>query len=336
MRQDMTRSEAERALGLPERYGMADVRRAFKGRAQRYHPDNARRNGFSETFAQQKMTEVNKAYALLRHLFDDGSVKTLRRDSSGGTYGKHSAGVHHAPAARSRSAVRTQVDDSLFWDEDGNPRSTTAENEANAAADASGHTLRRFLLGPVFLRLVFIAVLALMWWRTFPFVGENAVHFDMGAQVPLRNLVPVLMAVVYPSYFLLYEVITGNISGVFRELINGVVSIITRTHIEVRKKGSYRSSLSSLLRDQIYSVLELPLAVWLFARGSDLPSSIEQTVSFALGAIVTLDALIGFFGSGAAQGLSRWLSGIVERRYVTMRMNLLKRCGQWASDRYAS
>lgn len=66
MRQDMTRSEAERALGLPECYGMADVRRAFKGRAQRYHPDNARRNGFSETFAQQKMTEVNKAYALLR------------------------------------------------------------------------------------------------------------------------------------------------------------------------------------------------------------------------------------------------------------------------------
>ena len=87
MRQDMTRPEAERALGLPERYGIADVRRAFKGRAQKYHPDNARRNGFSETFAQQKMTEVNKAYALLRHLFDDGSVETLRRDFTQGAYG---------------------------------------------------------------------------------------------------------------------------------------------------------------------------------------------------------------------------------------------------------
>lgn len=335
MRQDMTRPEAERALGLPERYGIADVRRAFKGRAQKYHPDNARRNGFSETFAQQKMTEVNKAYALLRHLFDDGSVETLRRDFTQGAYGKHSVGAHRASTARSRSAVRTQVDDSLFWDEDGNPRSATAENEANAAADASGHELRRFLLGPVFLRLIAIAAFALVWWRTFPFVGENAVHFDMGAEVPLRDLVSVLIAIVYPSYFLLYEVITGNISGVFRELINGIVSSVTRTHIEVRKRGSYRSSLSSLLRDQIYSVLELPLAAWLFVRANDLPGSVEQTISFVLGATFILDALIGFFGAGVAQGLSRWLSSVVERRYVTMRMNLLKRCGQWASDRHA-
>ena len=83
-REDMTRFEAEEILDLPERYGMAEVRSAFKELAQKYHPDNAARNGISPELAQKKMTEVNKAYGYMRSLFAKGQVGSLHRDYAGG------------------------------------------------------------------------------------------------------------------------------------------------------------------------------------------------------------------------------------------------------------
>ncbi|WP_058269944.1 J domain-containing protein [Olsenella massiliensis] len=329
MRQDMTRSRAEEVLDLPERYGMADVRAAFKRLALEYHPDNAERNGISKKFAQRRMTEVNKAYAHLRSLFAETDVTLLHRYLVGAASGRRGVGVHYAPTGTTR--VTTQVDDALFWDEQGNPRSAQATNAANAAADAPGHALRRLLLGPVLLRALVVLALAVVWWRLFPFVGSNAARYDLSAQAPLTELADALAAVVYPSYFVLYELVTGHVSGTLREAANGLVSLVTREHVEVHGGGAYRSDASSLVEGQVYPLLELPLAVWLLVRGMPTIEGQAQLAYLVPGALVTVDLLIGFFGSGVVMGLSRWLAALIERRYVTLRMALLKRCGQWGS-----
>lgn len=330
-RPDMTQAEAEKILDLPERYGKGDLRQAFKALAQEYHPDNAARNGISQKFAQQHMIEVNRAYATLKRLFDANPTQTIHRDLVGGAAGSKGVGVHFAPSGD--RSVETQVDDSLFWDEDGNPRSAVMENEANAAADAPGHGLRRTLLGPVLLRLVFIVLLGLVWWRTFPLLPDNRANFDMSPTASLSSLVAVLIAVVYPSYFLLYEVFSGGFSGTVREVINGIVSNATHVHVEVRRKGSYRSSLSGLVRDQVYGLLELPLAALSAVRGMDAVGT-SQIVCFVVAGVLVVDALLGFFGTGVVVSVARWLSDLIEKHYVTMRMNMLKRCGQWASGRH--
>lgn len=328
----MTRFEAEEILDLPDRYDMAEVRSAFKALAQRYHPDNAARNGISPEVAQRKMTQVNKAYAYMRKLLAAGEVTSLHRDYVGGRHGKKGVGVHFDPSGF--RAVDTQVDDSLFWDENGNPRSAVAENEANQAADAPGHGLRRFLLGPVFLRLVFVALLALVWWRSFPLLGPGQGRLDLSGDLTLDLVADFMAALIYPSYFLLYELLTGHISGAVREIANGIVSNATGTHVEVRKRGSYRSDVSSLVSVQLYSVLEIPLAVWLFARGMSSAGT-AHLVFLGLAVLVVADLMLGFFGTGLVVALARWLSERIEHAYVTARMDMLKRCGQWASGKHA-
>ncbi len=333
MRQDMTQAEAEEALELPERYGRAELRASFKRLAQEYHPDNASRNGHSPKFAQRKMTEVNRAYATLKPLFE-GDRATVQRDLVGGSVGRHGVGVHFDPSGT--SSARTQVDDSLFWDEDGNPRSSAAERDANAAADAPGHGLRRVLLGPWLLRVLFVAAFVLLWLLTFPFVGDNASRFDLGPTAGLGDWARTLSACVYPSYLLLYELFVGHLSGAVREAINGLVSYATRTHVEVRRQGAYQSSLADLIEKQWYGILLLPLVPqvveWALAR----QDATQRTALLALAALVGLDALLSCFGSGIANGLARRLAQAVEKRYVTARMELLRRCGQWTSGRHTA
>lgn len=327
----MTQAEAEKVLDLPERYGTDELRQAFKALAQEYHPDNAARNGISQQFAQQRMIEVNRAYATLKRLFDANPSQTIHRDLVSGAAHNRGVGVHVAPSGD--RSVETQLDDSLFWDENGNPRSAVMENEANVAVDAPGHGLRRTLLGPALLRLVFIALLGLVWWRTFPMLPDNRANFDMSSTAPLSSLVEVLMAAVYPSYFLLYEIFAGGFSGAVREIVNGIVSNVTRVHVEVRRKGSYRSSLSGFVRNQVYGLLELPLAALSAVRGMDVAGT-SQIVRFVAAGVLVVDALLGFFGTGIVVSAARWLSDLIEKHYVTMRMDMLKRCGQWASARH--
>ena len=132
----MTQAQAEKILDLPERYTKSDLRKRFMKLAQRYHPDNAATNGISPEVAQRKMTQVNKAYALLKPLFEDDANATVQRDLVGGDPGRYGVGVHFDPMGR--HARQTAVDDSLFWDEHGNPRSAVAEKAANDAVDEIG------------------------------------------------------------------------------------------------------------------------------------------------------------------------------------------------------
>ena len=110
----MTQAQAEKILDLPERYTKSDLRKRFMKLAQRYHPDNAATNGISPEVAQRKMTQVNKAYALLKPLFEDDANATVQRDLVGGDPGRYGVGVHFDPMGR--PARQTAVDDSLFWE----------------------------------------------------------------------------------------------------------------------------------------------------------------------------------------------------------------------------
>lgn len=327
----MTQAQAEKILDLPERYTKADLRKRFMALARRYHPDNAATNGISPEVAQRKMTEVNRAYALLKPLFEEDSAATIQRDLVGGDPGRYGVGVHFDPAGR--HARETAVDDSLFWDEHGNPRSAVAEKAANDAVDAAPgtHRLRRFLLGPVFLRLVFIALLALLWWHTFPFVNGHDGLRQIEHFHTLRDWLPLLCATIYPTYLLVYEVFAGHISGVVREGLNGIVTIATGVHVEVRRSGSYTSELTSLIQKQWYGPLILPLGALLASMGLAQPAGWQRYVLLALGALVVLDALLSTFGMGLADSIARRMGNAAEEWYVQARMDMLKRCGQWGS-----
>ena len=313
----MTQREAERALELPDRYTKADLRAQFTSLASEYHPDNASRNGMSAKFAQRKMIEINKAYALLKTFFEDDAAAMVQRDYVDGP------GVHFDPSGT--HAARTQVDDSLFWDADGNPRSAVAEEAANAAVDvaAGTHRFRRLLLGPVFLRVVVSLALAAVWYGTFPLLPHNFGRFAVSVAASLRQLLDFSTAALYPTYFLVYELLTGNVSDAIRELLNGAATLATNVHVEIRPRGSYTSCLTNLIQKQWYGPLILPLAAHVALIAADQPVGPERTALFVLAAAVGVEALLGFFGIGLASAAARGLGNLIEKRYVTARMALL-------------
>ena len=142
---------------------------------------------------------------------------------------------------------------------------------------------------------------------------------------------PLLCAAVYPTYFLAYEALTGHVSGVVREAINGAVSLATGVHVEVRKSGTYTSELTSLIQKQWYGPLILPLAAWVASLGLAQGAGWPRYVLLALGALMALDALLSTFGMGLADSVARHLGDAAEKWYVQARMDMLKRCGQWGS-----
>ncbi|MGN0076074.1 MAG: J domain-containing protein, partial [Parafannyhessea sp.] len=218
-------------------------------------------------------------------------------------------------------------------DEHGNPRSAVAEKAANDAVDAAPgtHRLRRFLLGPVFLRLVFIALLALLWWNTFPFVNGHDGMARIARFHTLGDWLPLICATIYPTYLLVYELFTGHISGVVREGLNGIATLATGVHVEVRRSGSYASELTNLIQKQWYGPLILPLGVLLASMGLAHHAGWQHYALLALGALVVLDALLSTFGMGLADSIARRVGNAAEEWYVQARMDMLKRCGQWGS-----
>ena len=300
-KQDMTQAEAEAILDLPERYDRRQLRHSFMALAQQCHPDAAARNGLDPAEAQRKMTQVNKAYALLKEYFEDNREATMHRDLVGGAEGAYGVGVHYAPTGEKVGA--TQVDDSLFWDEHGNPRSAVAEEQANAAVDAAPgtHRLRRFLLGPHFLRVVLCLAFAGVWWLNFPFVNGNEARFNVGPTAGPIDYLAWVSAMVYPTYLLAYEVLSGHVSGALRQIANGVASLVTGVHVDVRTSCAYTCELM-------------------------------RVAALALGVFVAIDSLLACFGSGAFVAMTRALGDAIEKRYVKSRMEMLKRCGQWAGN----
>ena len=47
---------------------------------------------------------------------------------------------------------------------------------------------------------------------------------------------------------------------------------------------------------------------------------------------MAIDSLLACFGSGAFVAMTRALGDAIEKRYVKSRMEMLKRCGQWAGN----
>ena len=334
-KQDMTQAEAEAILDLPERYDRRQLRHSFMALAQKFHPDAAARNGLDPAEAQRKMTQVNKAYALLKEYFDDNREATMHRDLVGGAEGAYGVGVHYAPTGEKVGA--TQVDDSLFWDEHGNPRSAVAEEQANAAVDAAPgtHRLRRFLLGPHFLRVVLCLAFAGVWWLNFPFVNGNEARFNVGPTAGPIDYLAWVSAMVYPTYLLAYEALSGHVSGALRQIANGVASLVTGVHVDVRTSGAYTCELTSLVQKQWYGPLLMPLAALIIIRALELPGTDlapMRVAALALGVFVAIDSLLACFGSGAFVSMTRALGDAIEKRYVKSRMEMLKRCGQWAGN----
>ncbi len=62
----------------------------------------------------------------------------------------------------------------------------------------------------MFLRLVFIALFALLWWHTFPFVNGHDGLRQIEHFHTLRDWPPLLCATIYPTYLLVYEVFAAT------------------------------------------------------------------------------------------------------------------------------
>ena len=72
----MTRAEAERILGFKpdERYDFDEVRRRFRQRAKKMHPDAVAAHGGDTDEATRAMQQINEAYALLSALTERGAI----------------------------------------------------------------------------------------------------------------------------------------------------------------------------------------------------------------------------------------------------------------------
>ena len=72
----MTIEEAEMILGLIGQYGEKEVRKAFRDKAKKYHPDVCAKNGVTAQTAAEKMAELNDAKTILYKIVAGGRVYT--------------------------------------------------------------------------------------------------------------------------------------------------------------------------------------------------------------------------------------------------------------------
>lgn len=337
MKSQMTKAEAEGVLGLPDTYTKADLRRCYAAIAQEYHPDVAERNGHTQDEAQRMMADANIAFTYLQDFFDGAGEQRIRRGDWGGPVGGSGiesgfgdadwrsgvGGDAHANHWGRHYSYAPGAEDDGFWD--------FAENEEDDPADERVPvTVRTVLLGPVVPRVAFVGLFAWVWWRTFALLPHNAESYpfpgsDVAAWARLMG------AVIYPTYLLAYEAITGYVSGLVRELLNGLVSLACGRYVDLRPKtASYGCSLYKLLKNQIWALLMLPVLLWLAghaaAPGPWTPERIGWAVCAAAFGVDTLAACVrGGLINTWTSALAEW----VEARYLMARRRILVRCGQW-------
>lgn len=336
VRAQITKEQAEEVLGLPDRYTKADLRKSYATLAREYHPDVAERQGHSQAEAERRMSDINVAFTYLQGFFDDGT-KVVERGVWGGPVGGGSgiengfgnsdwrAGVDGAHAnhwGRSYSYSEDGEADG-FWD-------FASEGEDSPAEERVPVNLRTVLLGPVVPRVVAVGLFAWLWWRTCALLPHNAAAYpfpgtDVAAWARLAA------ATIYPTYLVVYEALTGNVSGLVRGVLNACLSWLTRRYYDLRSKSaSYGCSLYKLLRDQIWALLMLPVVLWLAGHAAvpgtwGLSRTLWAMAAVALG-IDTLAACVrgGFVNTWTAAAAER-----VEAWYLMVRRRLLIRCGQW-------
>ena len=195
--------------------------------------------------------------------------------------------------------------------------------------DPSQHLLRRFLLGPIVIRVLLTAGLAYWWWKTFPFLPQNAVvkPYEYWKFSDLAIVVP---RAVWPTYLLAMELATGHISLMIREALSGIVSYITRVYVDIRpKSASYGCALYKFLNEQIWAFVLAPLVVIFAVNALDATSIFFRILFGALTVITGIDLVASLMHAGIAVTLSLDLADFVERRYLMIRRALLEHCGVW-------
>lgn len=314
LRQDMTKEAAEEILELPQRYTKTDVRRAYTELARQYHPDTLVKYRFDKAAAQTRMVEVNKAYEVLKQEFVESPDRVVYRGLGG--------------------IVRTISD--VDWDAEpfgesaGDSWDFAKDHDASPAPQKVPLSVRSVLLGPVVLRIVFVALFCWVWWRNFPLLSHNVARYVPQGDWTLMDIARLVSALVYLSYLVLYELVSGYISGLVREVLNGAVSWVTRNYVDLRPRtSSYGCALYKLLREEAYAVLMVPIVLYLAAVTVNEQMTILKIVLGIVTVVLGVDTLAACTRGGYINVWTSALADRVEARYLLARADLLKRCGQW-------
>lgn len=317
----MTKEAAEEILELPRRYTKEDLKRSYTELARRYHPDAASQGHMDPQEAQRLMVEANKANATLKPLFADepDRVVVRRGMSDVGIMGGY-AGVDWRAGAHAAAS-----------DED--PWAFVDDWASEPAPEKVPLSVRSVLLGPYVLRIVFICGLALLWWRTFPLLGHNLGRYVPAGSWTLHDVFVLVAGMAYPTYFLVYELLSGYLSNFVREVANGVLSWLTRHYVDLRSHSSrYGCALHKLLREQVYAVLMAPVVLWLASMCERADSPVLKAVFFVAAVLLGIDTLAACAHGGYVNTWSSALAERVEARYLLIRASLLRRCGKWGAD----
>lgn len=329
MRAQITKEQAEEILDLPQRYTKADLRRSYANLAREFHPDVAERHGHTRAEAERRMADINVAFTYLQDFFD-GGAKAVERGMWGAAVGSTDpnagrTGTHGAHANRwgQSYSYAEGGDTGGFWD--------FSDTEPDAPAEEPVPiTPRTVLLGPVVLRVVAVTLFAWLWWQTCPLLPHNAGAYPF----PGRDVAAwarLAAAAIYPTYLVVYEAITGNVSGLVRDALNGLISWVTKRYYDLRpRSASYGCPLYKLLRDQIWALLMLPAVLWLAGQALVAgPWTVRRVVFAAAAVALGIDTLAACVRGGFVNTWTSALAERVEAAYLMSRRRLLIRCGQW-------
>lgn len=313
----MTREAAEEILELPPRYTKEELRRAYTDMARRYHPDAAAKHHFDPAVAQARMIQANKAYQLLKEEFIELPSRVIDRNPASGIAGGY-AGVDWRAGAYDPS------------DPNADPWDFVEDWGAEAAPEKPPLSLRTVLLGPVVLRLVFIGLFAWLWWNVFPLLPQNTASYFPEGEWTLPDVARLVAAMIYPTYLVLYEAISGYVSGFVREVLSGAVSWVSGRYVDLRpRSSSYGCALYKLLREQIYALLLLPIVLFLAAACVGQEQMVPKVIFGVLALLMGVDTLAACTRGGFVNVWSTALAERVEAQYLLLRARMLKRCGQW-------
>lgn len=333
----MTKEQAEEVLGLPERYTRSDLRKSYASLAREYHPDVAERRGHSRAEAERHMADINVAFSYLQGFFDDGT-EVVERGVWGGPVVGSGSGIEHGFGtadwrAGTDGAHANRWGQSYSYAEGGGTDGFwdfVADEQDAPPEEKVPVTPRTVLLGPVVPRVAAVVLFAWVWWRTCAFLPRNAGAYafpgrDFAAWARLAA------ATIYPTYLVVYEAITGNVSGLVRGVLNGAWSWLTRRYYDLRaRSATYGCSLSKLLRDQIWALLMLPVVLWLAGRALvPGPWGLGRIASAVLAVALGIDTLAACVHAGLVNTWTTAAADRVEAWYLVIRRRLLIRCGQW-------
>lgn len=307
----MSKEAAEELLELPHRYTKEDLRRAYTTLARRYHPDAAAKHHFDQATAQRMMVEANQANDVLKHQFDDRPDLVVER--GWGAVGRTGSG-----------SGRTNFYDAYA---DQSPWESSEGWSSEPAATKPPLSVRSVLLGPVVLRVLFTAGFAWLWWQTFPLLPHNTARIFPAGEWQITDAANLVVALVYPTYLLVYEGVSGLISGFVREVLNGMVSWVSRNYVDLRpRSSSYGCALYKLLREQVYALLLAPLALLCVAQCMTADVLPLKVVWGIVGAFLALDSVAAFVHGGLINVWTSALSERVEATYLLLRRRILNRC----------